>query len=204
MSRMTGALRAGCMVCTLALAAWMAFPAFAQDQDRDQDRDRDRIHAEEPDQDRDRTQDQLRERLRTDADLTDAELAAVDPDLAGYAAQKGDPAVLAETVRNAKRVGCSGACLGETVRTMTRAMKEGIDCPAAGQMTQALVREQVQTRTGQSDQQLAQGLRERANERLRERSQQQARDKQMQRERDRGVSSGPDGSPGQGRSGGKP
>lgn len=201
MSTTTRALRAGGMVCTLALAAWMAVPAFAQDQDRD--RDRDRIQTEEPDQDRDRTQDQLRDRLRTDADLTDAEVKALDPELAGYAAQNGDPAALAETVRTAKRVGCSGACLGQTVRTMTRAMESGMDAPAAGQMTQALVREQVQTRAGQSEEQLAQGLRERTNTRLREQTQEQAREKQMQRERDRGVSAGPGGPAEQGRSGGK-
>lgn len=188
------------MLWTLALAAWMASPALAQDQDRD--RDRDQILTEEPDQDRDRTQDQLRTRLRSDADLTDAELETVEPELAGYAAQDGDPAVLAETLRTAKRVGCSGACLRQTVRTMTRAMESGIAAPEVGRMTQAMVREQVQTRSGQSEEELAQGLHERTNARLQAR--QQAREQQMKRERDRGVSSGPASSPGQGRSGSKP
>jgi len=187
----------------LAAGFWLLVPGWSQaaDQDQDRDRDRDQTRLEEPDRDQLRTRDQLRDQLRTGAGLSDAELKAVDPELAGYAKQNGDPAVLAETVRAAKGDGCTGVCLRETVRTMNRAMQQGMACPEAGEMTRAVVREQARARAGGNDQQLAQRIQERATERLRERE--QARpdpqmERQMKREGQRGVSGGPPGAGGAG------
>ena len=193
MRRIVAEGRSRSIVAWVALVAWLLVPAFALAQDRD----------------RDRTRDQLRDQLRTDAGLTDAELQPLDADLDAYAKQKGDPAVLGETVRAAKGDGCTGVCLRETVRTMNRAMQQGMDCPQAGEMTRAIVREQLQARAGKSDQQLAQRVQERATERLREREREHAgpegqpMQREMQREMKQGGAGGPPDAAGGGGKGGK-
>jgi hypothetical protein len=171
----------------LAAVLLLAAPALAQDQDRLRVRDETGEHTPPPDRDRVRlhTRDVLE-----GAGLTAAELAAVAPEAEAYAKKGGDPAELRATVREAKRVGCEGACLVEAVRAMNTAMNRGETAGKARHMVENAAREQARAKApAATDAERGALVRERVEASLEEaarvRERDRARELDRERERDR-------------------
>lgn len=190
---MRSRILAGLAGATL-LALAPSGPVMAQDQDRD----RVRLHDQDLTRDQDRVRLQLRDQLSKDEGLTEPELASLDPELAGYAARNGNPRVLRETVREAVRAGCKGACLTEAVRAMNACMARGDSCPQARERVMSAVREEARRGAGPASDvekgarvrehvlaQLTERDRTRERERLRDRDGDGDRDRERARERDR-------------------
>lgn len=110
---------------TILAAALLASPggANAQDQARTQDRGTTPQHDLTPDQDRTRLQ--IRDQLVADKSATEADLAALDPEIAAWSKAKGDPKEMRSAAREMAGAACKGACLRETFRAMNAEMSRG-------------------------------------------------------------------------------
>lgn len=189
----------GLFLLTLASTLALAAPAVAQQPQRDQQRQRIRdpsthAAAETPDQQRDRIQ--LRDQLRTELQLTDPEIAALDRELPLYL-QRGDRERVRQTIRDTVHDGCRGPCLGVTLRYMNRAMQHGLTDGEAQEFCQNNVREQLRERAGLNDEEIAARLDQRMQRQLQGtmRKGDRARDRIHQPGRDRGPGGrGPGGS----------
>ncbi len=154
-------------LCLVALAA-APLAAAAQDQLRTQDRGASPQHDLTPDQDRTRLQ--IRDKLLTDKSATEADLAALDPEIASYAKAEGDPKELRTAAREAAGTGCKGACLKETIRTMNAEMSRGATSVQARERAMAAVHEQARKGAAAAEGSGA-GTQARDQERARERTQ---------------------------------
>jgi len=77
---------------------------------------------------------EVTERLRAEFGLTGPEAAEIVEPVRRHLERGGGPGTLREMVRAALGDGCRGACLGESLRVMNRAMALGYAPDAAGPM----------------------------------------------------------------------
>jgi hypothetical protein len=157
-------------------------------QDRTQDRDQTQLkdpaaHSGAPgtgDQDRTRDRDRLKDVLKVDGKLSDAEVASVSADLDGYLKRGGQQEQFRAMVRNSVGEGCGGVCLCEAVRSMNQFMSQGQSDTQAGKALGTIQREQKQQREQKklalTDQQKQEQLRQRTMERTREQARERTRD----------------------------
>ena len=195
------------------LVAGTAARGAAQDrtQDRDQTQLRDpTAHTGVPgtgDQDRTRDRDQLKQVLKVDGKLSDAEVASVGADLDGYLKRGGHQEQFRAMVRNSVGDGCGGVCLCEAVRSMNQFMAQGQSDAQAGKALGNIQREQRQQREQKklalTDQQKQEQLRQRTMERTREQAHERTRDQAGGAAGAGAGQPGGPGSPGGGKQGGK-
>lgn len=177
---------AGLLVAGLSASAW------ADDQDRT--RDRDLL--------------QLRDQIHKDTNLSPQELDALGPELKQYLLQKGSGEQVRAMIQTALQNNCKATCLGETIRTMNRAMTQGVSDQEAQNMVSNALRDQIrerdQKRLTLTDQELGDKVRAQVQERLATMEQEKTREREQaeRRDMDRGLGSpgaGPGGAKGGGR-----
>lgn len=187
---MSRSRRAGwCVVAAGLLVAGLFASAWAQDQDRT--RDRDLL--------------QLRDQIHKDTNLSQQDLDALDSELKQYLQRKGSGEQVRAMIRTALQNNCKATCLGEMIRTMNRAMTQGVSDKEAQNMVSAALRDQIrerdQKRLTLSEQELGDKVRAQVQERLATREQDKSREREQaeRREMERGLGSpAPGGSPGPG------
>ena len=184
-------------------------------QDRTQDRDQTQLkdptaHTGVPgtgDQDRTRDRDRLKDVLKVDGKLSDAEVASVSGDLDGYLKRGGNQEQFRAMVQNSVGEGCGGICLCEAVRSMNQFMAQGQSDAQAGKALGTIQREQRQQREQKklalTDQQKQEQLRQRTMERTREQAHERTRDQAGGAAGGGAGQPGGPGSPGGGKQGGK-
>jgi len=183
-----------CVVAAGLLVAGLSVSAWAQDQDRT--RDRDLL--------------QLRDQIHKDTNLSQQELDALDPELKQYLQQKGSGEEVRTMIRTALQNNCKATCLGEMIRTMNRAMTQGVSDKEAQNMVSTALRDQIrehdQKRLTLSEQELGDKVRAQVQERLATREQDKSREREQaeRREMERGLGSpAPGGEMGGGAKGGR-
>ena len=184
-------------------------------QDRTQDRDQTQLkdptsHTGVPgtgDQDRTRDRDRLKDVLKVDGRLSDAEVASVSADLDGYLQRGGHQEQFRAMVRNSIGDGCGGVCLCEAVRSMNQFMAQGQSDAQAGKALGTIQREQKQQREQKkmalSDQQKQEQLRQRTMERTREQDRERTREHSTGSAGGQGAGAGAGAPQGGGKQGGK-
>ncbi len=201
------------LLLAASLVAGMATRGVAQDQTQDRDRTQLKdptTHTGVPgtgDQDRTRDRDRLKDVLKVDGKLSEAEIASVNADVDGYMARGGQQEQFRAMVRNSIGEGCGGVCLCEAVRSMNQFMAQGQSDAQAGKALGNIQREQRQQREQKklalSDQQKQEQLRQRTMERTREQARERTRDQAAGAAGGGAGQPGGAGSSGGGKQGGK-
>jgi hypothetical protein len=201
------------LLLAASLVGTMASRGIAEDrtQDREQTQLRDpTAHTGvrgDGDRDRTRDRDQLKEVLKVDGRLSDAEVASVSADLDGYLNRGGHQEQFRAMVRNSVGDGCGGVCLCEAVRSMNQFMAQGKSDAEAGKALGTIQREQKRQREQKklvlTDQQKQEQLRQRTMERTREQARERTRDQAAGAAGGGTGQPGGPGSPGGGKQGGR-
>jgi hypothetical protein len=201
------------LLLAASLVGTMASRGIAEDrtQDREQTQLRDpTAHTGvrgDGDRDRTRDRDQLKEVLKVDGRLSDAEVASVSADLDGYLKRGGHQEQFRAMVRNSVGDGCGGVCLCEAVRSMNQFMAQGKSDAEAGKALGTIQREQKRQREQKklvlTDQQKQEQLRQRTMERTREQARERTRDQAAGAAGGGTGQPGGPGSPGGGKQGGR-
>ncbi len=173
-------------VCAFAIGIPVA--GWADDKDRTRDQDRDLV--------------KLRDQIHQETKLSQQELDALDPDLKEYLKNRGGGEQVRQMIRTALQNNCKATCLGEMVRTMNRAMIQGVGDKEARNMVESALREQIRERDQQrltlSEQELGDKVRARVQERLAAMEQEKTREHDRDRMRDMEHAPGAPGGGGKG------